>query len=99
EGIVFMASNPLNDALLNTDLVVMSIYGSNDGLISVDRINESQEYLPTDARFVEIVGGNHAQFGYYGEQGGDNPATITREEQIAQIVDATLSLLTQISSQ
>jgi hypothetical protein len=29
---------------------------------------------------VSIEGGNHAQFGWYGPQEGDNPATISREE-------------------
>jgi hypothetical protein len=43
--------------------------------------------------WVEIVGGNHAQFGWYGDQQGDNPATISREEQQAQTVAATVALL------
>ena len=37
---------------------------------------------------VEIEGGNHAQFGNYGPQKGDLPATISAEEQQAQAVDA-----------
>ena len=32
----------------------------------------------------EIQGGNHAQFGNYGPQKGDLPATITAEEQQEQ---------------
>jgi NAD(P)-dependent dehydrogenase (short-subunit alcohol dehydrogenase family) len=46
--------------------------------------------------WVAIQGGNHAQFGWYGDQSGDNPATITREEQQAQIVQATADLLAQL---
>ena len=37
---------------------------------------------------VEIEGGNHAQFGNYGPQKGDLPATISAEEQQAQTVEA-----------
>ena len=37
---------------------------------------------------VEIEGGNHAQFGNYGPQEGDLPATISAEEQQAQTVEA-----------
>jgi hypothetical protein len=45
---------------------------------------------------VPIEGGNHAQFGYYGPQPGDAPATISREEQQIQAVDATVALLERI---
>ena len=37
---------------------------------------------------MEIEGGNHAQFGNYGPQKGDLPATISAEEQQAQTVIA-----------
>jgi hypothetical protein len=49
--------------------------------------------LPPDATIVVIEGGNHAQFGYYGIQTGDGKATISREDQQAQIVSATLDWL------
>jgi hypothetical protein len=49
--------------------------------------------LPTDATFVPIQGGDHAQFGWYGPQPGDNPASISREIQQAQIVQATEDFL------
>lgn len=39
-------------------------------------------YLPKDFKEVVIEGGCHAYFGAYGEQEGDRPATITKEEQI-----------------
>jgi hypothetical protein len=47
---------------------------------------------------VPIKGGNHAQFGWYGAQEGDNPATISREEQQAQILTATLALLSKLDA-
>ena len=63
-------------------------------------VTGAAERLPADARFVLIPGGNHTQFGSYGQglQRGDNPATISREEQQSQIVDATVELLATISA-
>jgi hypothetical protein len=43
---------------------------------------------------VPIEGGNHAQFGWYGFQDGDNAATISR----VQVVRATLAQLQKITN-
>lgn len=96
DGIVFIASYPVGDALIDSDLIISSIYGTNDGLATVKNIDESRLNLPADTSFVEIEGGNHAQFGYYGEQSGDNLATITHEEQISQTIDAILDVLSTV---
>lgn len=99
QGIVLWASFPqASDTLVDSDLVAASIYGTLDGLASVDDIDASRPYLPDTTTFVAIEGGNHAQFGYYGRQGGDLEATITREEQQAQAVAATLAVLEAVSS-
>jgi len=37
-------------------------------------------------QWVAIDGGDHAQFGWYGPQDGDQPATISREAQQAQVL-------------
>ena len=42
---------------------------------------------------VEIQGGNHAQFGNYGPQKGDAPATISAEEQQARTVEAVAEFI------
>ena len=49
---------------------------SNDGLATPDEIEASAAQLPPDTTFVEIEGGNHAEFGWYGEQAGDGAASI-----------------------
>ena len=98
DGIAFLASYPVGDGLLNSNLEVTSIYATNDGLATVDDIEASRENLPANTLYVEITGGNHAQFGYYGEQGGDNPADISREEQTTQTVNAILDLLARVDS-
>ncbi len=81
-------SNDLSDLTLE----VLSIYGSNDGVLDVD-IPSTAGLLPSAATFVEIDGGNHAQFGYYGDQKGDLPATISREQQHQLTVNAILTTL------
>lgn len=45
-----------------------------------------------------IDGGNHSQFGYYGFQLGDWPATIGREEQQRRTLDALIAMRQRVSS-
>jgi dienelactone hydrolase len=78
------------------DLSVVSISGSLDGLATPETIDAARGFLPADTTFVEIEGGNHAQFGWYGDQRGDNPATISREEQTAATVAATVAMLEEM---
>lgn len=99
DGLVLWASYPQDsDTLATTDLAVVSIYGTLDGVASRDNIDASHANLPSDAVFVAIDGGNHAQFGDYGDQSGDNPATITRADQQAQVATATLAVLAAVST-
>ena len=59
------------------------------------RSSKARRNLPPDTRDIRIDGGNHSQFGYYGFQPGDWPATITRDEQQRLTLDAILSALRQ----
>lgn len=99
DGLVLWASFPAeNNDLSNLDLAVTSIYGTNDGLSTPAEVQASARLLPPEARLVAIEGGNHTQFGAYGTglQNRDNPATISFDEQQAQIVAATVELLQQL---
>jgi len=96
EGLVFWASYPSDDALKNSEIQVVSIYGTND-MAGMKVFEDSKTLLPVDTQFIIIDGGNHAQFGDYGPQPGDNPATISREEQQAQAVRATANLLKEFA--
>lgn len=94
QGLVLWASYPAPSNNLNGfDVRVISIYGTLDGLATPDKIAVSEKLLPPDTTWIPIKGGNHAQFGWYGEQAGDNPATISREFQQKQIVQATVDFL------
>ena len=93
-GLLLVASYPADsDSLADTSLPVLSISGSEDGLADRATLQASRALLPAAATFLEIDGGNHAQFGWYGEQNGDNPARIGREEQMAQATSATIEFM------
>lgn len=85
-GLYFLGAYPAGD-FSASDLPMLSIYGELDGLSTVEDIEESRKLFPDDSVFVEIEGGNHAQFGLYGEQKGDNTAEITPLEQQDQVVE------------
>jgi hypothetical protein len=98
DGLVLWASYPLDSLADRDDLVVASISGSEDGLAVPGDIEASRADLPPDTTFVEVEGAVHAFFGDYGEQPGDGTATIGPAEAQAQIVEATLAVLTAIGS-
>lgn len=82
QGLILFASYPMEKKpLTNSDISVLSIVGSLDGLVSQEEFEKGKEFLPTTSEYLVIEGGNHAQFGSYGEQKGDLPATITEIEQ------------------
>jgi hypothetical protein len=97
QGLVLWASYPAaSDDLSARELAVVSVYGTRDGLATEEEIAASRPLLPAETRWVAIVGGNHAQFGWYGPQSGDNPATISRQAQQQEVVAATLVLLAEL---
>lgn len=97
EGLILWAAYPATgDDLSDYDLAAVSIYGTRDGVSTVEEITVSQSLLPLHTSWVPIEGGNHAQFGWYGPQSGDMIATISREEQQQQTVAASLALLSTL---
>ena len=98
DGLIFWASYPADDSFKNSDINVVSIYGTND-MAGMEKFEETKSLLPQDTQFIVIDGGNHAQFGDYGPQPGDNPATISRAEQQKQAVEASANFLQELSSQ
>lgn len=93
-GLVLWGSYPANSTNLHDfSGIVMSISASNDGLSTPSRINDTKYLLPDATKYVVIEGGNHAGFGDYGAQAGDQPATISLASQHEQIVAATLTAL------
>jgi dienelactone hydrolase len=98
DGLVLWASYLADNIdLSKADLIVTSIYGTLDGVATPEEVLAAKPLLPTNTLWVAIEGGNHAQFGWYGLQEGDNPASISPEAQQDQIVKGTLSLLSQLA--
>ena len=90
------------DIINDAKIPAVSIYGSNDGLASVGEIEAGKPYMPPKSEYIEIQGGDHTYFGWYDTspdplQPGDNPATITRQEQQTQAIAATLDFLDKVS--
>lgn len=96
-GLILLASYPAeSDDLSNSNVDVLSIYATQDGITTVDNIINSRKLLPGNTTWKEVKGGNHSQFGYYGFQSGDNKANISREEQQKQIINDVLSFIANI---
>ena len=99
QGLVLWAAYPESGTNLSkTNLQVTTIHGTLDGVVSESQTQNSLNQLPPSTVKVEIVGGDHGQFGWYGNQPGDNPATISRDVQQAEIVNATVQLLQKLKS-
>jgi len=81
DGLIQLAAYPLNDSEENT----LILYGSNDYILDLSNLEGF------DA--LNIIGGNHAYFGNYGEQEGDGVALITREDQQQTTVEAILEFI------
>ncbi|MCX8058912.1 MAG: alpha/beta hydrolase [Spirochaetes bacterium] len=84
-GLILLASYPSKD-ISYLNLRVLSIYATNDGLVSPEKIEIKKKLLPLTTKFFLIEGGNHSQFGYYGFQKGDLNSTISREKQIDIVI-------------
>ncbi len=76
KGMLLMGAYPLNDAAIPT----LALYGTYDLMLDLEQVKKADQ-------IVEIVDGNHAQFGNYGEQEGDGTAKISREDQQNQAVE------------
>ncbi|MBG0788283.1 MAG: alpha/beta hydrolase [Anaerolineaceae bacterium] len=97
-GLVLWAAYPAeSNDLTQSNLSVLSISASLDGLATPAKIDSSHALLPTTTHFAELIGGNHAGFGYYGSQSGDGQATISQDEQQAQIIELTTDFLRSLS--
>jgi pimeloyl-ACP methyl ester carboxylesterase len=99
DGLALWAAYPPDGTDLSAaELAATSVYATEDGLTTLDEVEASRAQLPPDTTFVKIAGGNHAGFGWYGEQDGDGTATISRAEQQAQVTAATLELLEEVEA-
>lgn len=88
KGVITLASYPAKALPQNIEYI--SIYGSEDKVLSIDELNKAKKYLPEKNDEYVIDGGNHSGFANYGEQKGDGKASITNVEQQEYVIDVLL---------
>lgn len=91
KGIILYAAYPQSDEIEASDINVLSMYGSLDGVADLNKVKNAK--LPKNAEFKEIPGGNHSYFGSYGLQKGDNETTIASNEQLNIAANNTAEFL------
>ena len=93
KGLLLLAAYSTAD-LTGSGLDVLSIYGSEDGVLNLDKYNEYRPNLPEETTTEVIIeGGNHAGFGEYGPQDGDGEASLSGEAQREMTVEAVMEIL------
>ncbi|MEG7967519.1 alpha/beta hydrolase [Bacillus cereus group sp. Sample30] len=80
DGIIFLGSYPADD-FSTKSIPMLSIYGEVDALATVEKIENNKKLMSKNTTMHMIKGGNHAHFGMYGEQKGDNASLITSKAQ------------------
>ena len=89
KGIFFLAAYPVDStSLVGIPVKSLSIYAEKDGLVPLEEMKQHILLLPEDRTLKIIEGGNHGQFGSYGEQAKDQKASLSREEQRKQVIEA-----------
>jgi hypothetical protein len=98
-GLILYASIPGKGVDLSTKPVpVVTVGASCDALVPPAEIAAARARLPEGSRYVEISGGNHAQFGEYGPQPGDGLAEIAGSVQRKAAVDEAIALLARLDA-
>ncbi|MGG0461139.1 alpha/beta family hydrolase [Priestia aryabhattai] len=94
KGLVLLASYPMNKNDFSTSTFpILSLSGEKDGLSTPEKIKETKHLLSKNTELVQVKGANHAQFGMYGKQKGDNKASISPKEQQDELVKRTVKWL------
>lgn len=84
------------DGLILLGAYIYGDYPDDNTLTVYGSLNQSvEDHIDYTENIVEIEGGNHAQFGNYGPQKGDLPATISAQDQQKQTVEAIEKFIDQ----
>lgn len=96
KGIILLAAYSAAD-LKNAELPVLSVYGSKDGVLNMEKYEKYRDNLPENLDENIIKGGCHAYFGDYGEQKGDGEADISPEEQLDKTAELIYAFIRENS--
>jgi len=98
-GLAIWASYPADGAdISGLNIPVVLMYGGNETGVTDENVGVRKHLLPPDTRYIKIEGGDHHQFGSYLLTTEENLATISREDQHAQIISAMLELLQSVAA-
>lgn len=92
DGLILLAAYPTKDLDADT-FEVLSVYGSEDSVLNMEKLEEGRNYMPDAYTEVCLEGGNHAQFGSYGLQEGDSTAGISAKEQRSKTIDEIMEMI------
>ncbi|MDV2683710.1 alpha/beta hydrolase [Alkalihalophilus lindianensis] len=100
DGVFFLASYPDKKGSLDTSsLPSLSITASNDEVLNQEAYMNAKSFWGDNHTEIMIEGGNHAQFGSYGEQGGDGMATISTDDQMTEVHTILLQWIDEIAGE
>lgn len=85
-GLILLAAYSTTD-FSDTDIEILSIFGSEDKVLNLEKYAEYKPNFSKNTREFVVEGGNHAGFGFYGNQEGDGTATISALEQIEKTAE------------
>lgn len=95
KGLFFMASYPSGmHSLKDSELPVAMIYGTHDRITSKSEFDASRDRLPPRTEYAAIDGGDHYQFGSFGNV--EVTATISRDEQQRKTIDTLQSFVNRV---
>jgi hypothetical protein len=81
----------VHEKLANTNLPILTSFTAEDR-------EKYRPRFPVSTEWMVISGGNHAGFGRYGNQAGDNPASISINEQETQVLQAIDRFMTKVEN-
>ncbi len=89
EALILLASYPDGGTDLKDKLFeVYSLVGDKDTVINKEQLDSAKARLPENTIYTVIHGGNHASFGNYGTQEGDQLPDIGYDEQQEYVLEA-----------
>jgi predicted esterase len=99
-GLILLASYvPSGNDLTASGVRALTQVGTLDTVVNRANLEAGLKLLPATAVYNELAGGNHAQFGDYGPQPGDDPnPTMSAAEQRRLAVEGTAALLREVST-
>ena len=88
--VILLGSYPIKD-ISNQEVLIIS--AEFDLGMDEEAFDNSLQYVSSNTVLIDIAGGNHAQFGWYGPQKGDGEATITTLQQQDLVIDYIIDFI------